>query len=39
MIGMIVATNVRTEILDHRSHPSSMSIGERVKVARGYKFL
>ena len=36
---MIVATNVRTPTLPHMSHPSSMSIGERVNVAKGYKSL
>jgi len=36
---MMVATNVRTPTLLHMSHPSSMSIGDRVKVANGYKSL
>ena len=34
---MMVATNVRIPTLVHRSHPSSTSIGERVKVANGNK--
>jgi hypothetical protein len=36
---MIVAPNVRTPTLVHMSHPSSMSIGDRVNVANGYKSL
>lgn len=36
---MTVATNVRTPTLAHRSHPSSASMGERVKVVNGYKSL
>ena len=39
MIGIMVATNVRTPTLLHRSHPSSLSIGDRVNVANGYKSL
>lgn len=39
MIGIMVATSVRTPILLHRSHPSSLSIGDRVNVAKGYKSL
>ena len=39
MIGMIVAANVRTPTLAHRSHPSSISMGEMVKVVRGYRSL
>lgn len=39
MIGMTVATNVRTPILLHKSHPSSLSAGDKVKVANGYKSL
>ena len=36
---MMVATNVRMPILLHMSQPSSMSIGDRVNVANGYRSL
>jgi hypothetical protein len=39
IIGMMVAANVRIPTLAHRSHPSSISMGERVKVDKGYKSL
>jgi hypothetical protein len=39
MIGIMEAANVRTPTLLHRSHPSSISIGDRVNVANGYKSL
>jgi hypothetical protein len=39
IIGMMVAANVRTPSLVQRSHPSSISMGEREKVANGYKSL
>lgn len=39
MIGIMVAANVRTPTAHHRSHPSSLSIGDRVNVANGYKSL